>query len=179
MPRFVVVSGLPASGKSTLARSLANRLSLPLFDKDNFLEAHFLAADVSDEAVRRKLSRQADMELRHAAVRSTGAVLTSWWRHLKSPSESGTPVAWLNSLPGPVAEVHCRCTAATAVARFVARSRHPGHLDARRSHAELLATFEQQESFGPLGLQRCVVANTEGDVQPEEVVSALTRALTT
>lgn len=31
---FVVVSGLPASGKSTLGGGIADRLSLPLIDKD-------------------------------------------------------------------------------------------------------------------------------------------------
>lgn len=178
MPGFVVVSGLPASGKSTLARSLAHQLGLPLFDKDDFLEAHFLATEIGAEAVRRNLSRRADAEFQHAAMLSTGAVLTSWWRHPKSLSDTGTPVAWLNSLPGAVAEVHCQCTAATAVARFVARSRHPGHLDARRAGAELLATFEQQELLGPLGLQPCVIVNTEGDVQADEIGSALLRALT-
>jgi predicted kinase len=32
--RFVVVSGLPASGKTTIARALAPLLDLPIFDKD-------------------------------------------------------------------------------------------------------------------------------------------------
>jgi hypothetical protein len=178
MPGFVVVSGLPASGKSTLARALARRLTLPLLDKDDFLEAIFPTTGLYSEAVRRQLSRQADENLQHAAKRLPGAVLTSWWRHPQSSSSSGTPVTWLSSLPGPVAEVHCRCSAATAAVRFLTRSRHPGHLDALRSHNELLATFEQQESLGPLGLQRCVVVDTEGDVQPEEVGLALVRALT-
>ncbi len=39
MPRFVVVTGLPASGKSTIARQLCAALALPLLDKDELLEA--------------------------------------------------------------------------------------------------------------------------------------------
>jgi glucokinase len=40
-PRLVVlVNGLPAAGKTTLARALSNRLSLPLFSKDVIKEAH-------------------------------------------------------------------------------------------------------------------------------------------
>ena len=38
---FVVVSGLPASGKSTLSRRLATALSLPMLDKDDILEGLF------------------------------------------------------------------------------------------------------------------------------------------
>ena len=41
MKRFVVVSGLPASGKSTLGRALAAAWALPFIDKDEILEALF------------------------------------------------------------------------------------------------------------------------------------------
>lgn len=37
-PALVIVSGPPASGKSTIARELARELSLPLFQKDAFKE---------------------------------------------------------------------------------------------------------------------------------------------
>ena len=38
---LVVVSGLPVSGKSTVAAILNDALSLPLLDKDSILEALF------------------------------------------------------------------------------------------------------------------------------------------
>jgi dephospho-CoA kinase len=38
---FVVVSGLPGSGKTTLGRRLAPALDLPLIDKDDILNRLF------------------------------------------------------------------------------------------------------------------------------------------
>lgn len=36
---YVIFTGLPASGKTRLARSIAPSLSLPVVDKDEILEA--------------------------------------------------------------------------------------------------------------------------------------------
>ena len=40
---FIVVSGLPGSGKSTLGQQLATALGLPFLDKDTILERLFEA----------------------------------------------------------------------------------------------------------------------------------------
>lgn len=45
---FVIVSGLPASGKSRLGAVLAPLLCLPMLDKDAFLEALFEGDGVGD-----------------------------------------------------------------------------------------------------------------------------------
>ncbi|MER6099393.1 AAA family ATPase [Streptomyces sp. NPDC001728] len=53
---FAVVSGPPASGKSTLAHALTARLGLPLVDKDVILESLYDSLGVGDQA-RRHLPR--------------------------------------------------------------------------------------------------------------------------
>ena len=73
---FIIVSGLPASGKATLARALANGLDLPLIDKGDFLERLLDTKGVGDADWRRRLSRQSDQTFRIDAERSSGAVLT-------------------------------------------------------------------------------------------------------
>jgi hypothetical protein len=90
--RFIILSGLPASGKSAL--------QLPMFDKDEILEAMFASLGVGNSEWRRKLSRSADEELRKQASESPSAIITSWWRHPLSLSESGTPIEWLLPQPG-------------------------------------------------------------------------------
>ena len=165
MNRFVIVSGLPASGKSTVAGALAHGLGLPLLDKDTFLEALFQAVGVGDVQWRRDLSRRADSEFQEQAKKIQNAVLASWWKHPQSPVNSGTPTEWLAALPGTHVEVYCRCSPAIAAERFISRKRHPGHLDDRWSYSELLANLTQQASLGPLGLGRLIEVQTEGPLE--------------
>ena len=159
--RFVVLSGLPARGKSTVARPLAAALGLPLIDKDELLEALFDSQGTGDATWRRALSETADEAFQRRAEASDGAVLVSWWRHPLSSTASGTPTDWLARLPGIVVEIHCRCSPATAARRFMARQRHSGHLDNRWQRAELAASFEVQATLGALGVGRCISIDTE------------------
>jgi AAA domain len=171
--RFIVVSGLPASGKSTVAKALATSLELPLLDKDALLEALFENTSVPDVQSRRELSLRADGEFQEQSSRAGSAVLASWWKHPRSPVNSGTPTEWLASLPGAHVEVHCKCSPAAAAERFVSRRRHPGHLDGRWANPELLASFELQASFGALGFGRLIEVETENTLE----LSALLRAV--
>lgn len=161
MERYVIVTGLPASGKSTLGHAVAAAFGLPMLDKDEILEALFDSLGVGDAEWRTRLSRAADEVLRRQALRSHGAVIASWWRHPASPTESGTPSEWLWSLPGTLLELHCVCTPEVAAERFLARKRHEGHLDRFKSPAEIVAGFRQLATLGPLGVGRLVEANTE------------------
>jgi predicted kinase len=130
---FVVVSGPPGSGKTTLASELAIALGLPLISKDAIKEALLSELAVADSAASQQFGRVSMAVLfRLAADSSVGAVIEANFRRSKSVRE-------ISGLPGTVIEVHCRCSRAVALDRYRSRqsSRHPGHFDAARSDAEL------------------------------------------
>jgi glucokinase len=156
---FIVVSGLPASGKTWISAAIAPLLGLPFLDKDDSLEALYDSRGIGDANWRTRLSRESDDLLRAAALDAGAAILTSFWRHL-GQTGGGTPSEWLEALPGPLVEVHCDCPAGVALERFLNRNRHPGHLDAERDVADLQRKFEGYAARGPLGLGTTIVVDT-------------------
>lgn len=179
---FVVVSGLPGSGKTTVARNVAPLLGLPLIDKDEILEQLFETRGVGDAAWRRALSRESDALLQAEAARSSGAVLASFWKCPGMPSDSGTPIEWISELSDLIVHVRCRCPVELAAQRFVRRTRHPGHLDGSRTYEDVLASIGALPRAAPLPFAETVDVDTSGLVAPgplaEEIHAALGRCTT-
>ena len=159
---FVIVTGLPGAGKSTVGAALARHLQLPMLDKDDFLD-DLLKHSTDPRAERSTLSRTADEAFIESARRLQSGVLVSFWRRPELSDTSGTPTEWLEDLPNPV-EVWCRCLPDVAVRRFLARRRHPGHGDDSRHVEELREQFQALDSLGPLGVGRIVELDTTEEV---------------
>jgi len=119
----LIVTGIPASGKSTIARALAEKLGLEIWDKDDILEDLFNKKGVGDSQWRTLLSRTADEILQARVRQSESSVIVSWWRHPASAVQSGTPIDWLSELRGKVIEMNRICDPAGAVERFKSRTR--------------------------------------------------------
>ncbi|WP_159081454.1 AAA family ATPase [Nocardioides sediminis] len=170
---LVVVSGLPASGKTTVGRALADHLSLPLLDKDQILEALFDGLGCEDQQQRHRLSRASDEVLLRLAASTEAAIVVNWWDHDTAPGR-------LLAIADEVVEVFCDCPVEVAVARFAARRRHPGHLDHLRTPAdhERVAARLRESYRGPLMLGDTVVTiDTGGPVDLGAVVETVRAAL--
>jgi len=130
---FIVVSGPPASGKSTVAPVLAQAMGLPLIAKDIIKDALMATIATPDIETSRQLGRAAVTAMYAIAAASpVGAVIESTF--LRSVA-----IAAVGRLEGDVIEVFCRCRRQVAVQRYLNRSgtRHAGHFDADRSPEEI------------------------------------------
>jgi predicted kinase len=134
----VVVSGPPASGKTTLAVPLARALALPLLAKDAIKEALMDALSAEDLDRSRRLG-QATYAVIFALARAhldTGPGLVLESNFALGVSEDG-----LRPLVAgrPAVVVHCWAPADVLVARYRARAghRHPGHHDLMRLQGDL------------------------------------------
>jgi predicted kinase len=134
-PLVVVVTGPPASGKSTIADAIARGLPAPLLAKDPIKEALFDALGAGDPAWSRRLGiatygilyLQLEQELR--AGRS--CVLEANFDHDEASSELR---ALQQRAPFRALQIVCTASRDVLLERFVARSdsRHPGHIDDER-----------------------------------------------
>lgn len=170
---YIVVSGLPASGKTTLARNLAAELEVLLIDKDDILERFFDSMGSGDSKWRQLLSRTSDVAMQHLAPNSGGAILTSFWHQQGMSASSGTPTDWIPSDQHLVIEIYCDCPPEVAARRFVKRERHSGHLDNKKRESEVLADFRDLSSLGPLHIGELVRVDTSGDVDHHAVADKI------
>jgi predicted kinase len=155
--QLVLVNGLPGSGKTSLARPLAEALSASLVSKDAIKEA---VADVVHAVPSSALGAAAmDMAWSLTASIPGVVVLESWWF---KPRDLPFAVAGLGGCgAAALVEVWCDVPAHVARDRYESRRRHLIHDDQRR-----LADSWQQWAAGaePLNLGTTLLVKTDGPV---------------
>lgn len=153
-PRIVLISGPPASGKTTIARPLAEALGFALLTKDDIKESLFTSLNgaPNDLAVSRQIGSAAMDLLWALAPHCPQVVLEANFR-TRSPFERMQLAALLHRPGARLVEIHCRIPLEEAARRFAQRARderhHPAHALTEMS-LDQLAEYSDPFALGPV-----------------------------
>jgi len=121
----VVVTGIPASGKTTLATALSMQLGWPLISKDVVKEALFDALGTGDLEWSQRLGRAGHVVMYSLAARNPKVILEAHFQRGMAEPE-------LQALHRRIVQIYCRCPVDVAAERYRRRiedpNRHAGHL---------------------------------------------------
>jgi glucokinase len=129
MNRAVLVNGVPASGKTTIARAIGTNLGIPVLELDVikevlFAELGYRAADREWGRTLGRASLGSIWALLDGFPPGSTVVVEAWFRrpphdHILRGLERAQIDRWV--------EIWCHADPEVLTARYAARVRHPGH----------------------------------------------------
>lgn len=133
-PRLIIITGMPGSGKTTLAKSISTELSLPLIEKDSIKELLFDSLGWSDREWSKKLGK-ATYELMdyfiEQQLRNGNSVIVE--SNFKAEFDSMKFKQWKDEFNCDITQLLCHAHRSILYDRFMIRAingeRHPGHAD--------------------------------------------------
>ena len=160
--QLVLLSGAPASGKTTIARRLAAELGFVLLAKDRIKETlHDSLGEETNLAWSQRLGA-ASMDLLWMLAADAPAVLleANFW-----PDDPRVR-ARVRSLAATPGEVHCECPLDVCMRRYAARapSRHAVHVD---GHSQRSLPEHFARSAKPFGFGQVITVDTTRPVDVE------------
>jgi predicted kinase len=164
--RVIILSGYPASGKTTLGRALAERFGLALVAKDALLDVMYEAAGgkPGDPDLSLRTGRAAWAAFWHLSRTCPRVVLDS---NIQPDGEYEK--AQIARIAGPIVEVHCRCPLDLARMRYAERAK----LGRPAQRATTLDEARGALYGRPLGLPRLVVVETSQPVDMEDAAARI------
>lgn len=135
-PNLVIITGVPGTGKSTLARTLSLRLAWRVFHHDDIKERLYDASGIAIADLNQETSRHFGAMAEAAVLAAAGETLRAGFPCIIESffrPESPPPALALLVRESSATQVHCVTPAAVSIARYRARhergERHPVHLD--------------------------------------------------
>jgi adenylate kinase family enzyme len=164
---LIVVSGLPAAGKSTLTRMLATALRLPVLSLDTIKEAVVDHLGVEDPM----LVRRTALEVMSRVVEQGGGdCLADIW--IDPARDTVEVAARFRAIPGlSFVELVCRVPTELAVERYSGRSRHRAHLPPNDQSISRIRAAGP--AIAPLGLGPAYDVDTTGEIDQPAVLGWL------
>lgn len=177
----VVVTGPPASGKTTVARAIAADLGWPLFEKDALKEVLFDELGVRDRQWSRRLGGASAVLLYRIAERELAAGRSFVLEANFTPARANAAFAELARHSSFRAiQVYCTADAGVLEDRYTRRAelRHPGHDDLRMVADVMRDVAEGRYAPLALGGPLIEVSTTSvGGDGVRDVLAAVRRAL--
>lgn len=184
-PVLILISGAPATGKTVLARRLAEALPVPVIERDAIKETLFDTLGIGDREWSKKLGA-ASFALFYLTVET---ILTAG-RSVIAEAAFHRPYSanWLSRVRErfdlEVLELHCHADSATALRRYLNRTgtagRHAGHDAGMSIEAQSLEWRQQYPVYRPLtdGAELVMIDTTDfAAVDNEAVVARVRTAL--
>lgn len=146
-PLLLVVSGPPASGKTSIAEELAGRLRIPFLSKDEFKERLYEVFGSDDELEARIEAAGVALLYSVAGSQLAAGVSVMAESNFDRDSDLGPLVRLREKHGARIVQVHCTRDQEKLLERFVGRieegRRHPGHGDAPEDVAEVERKLEE------------------------------------
>ncbi|MCI0474696.1 MAG: ATP-binding protein [Anaerolineales bacterium] len=182
-PLLLIVTGAPGTGKTTLARRIAQEFRLPLIAKDAIKESLFDSLGWKDRAWSQQLGRATIrllfyfVETQLAAERS--CIVESNFRTELATPEFRALQARHDFVP---LQVVLKCERDVLAQRFRARSnsdaRHPGHVDRLSSEEDLAEILSRDYGALDIGGQVIEIDTTDfGKIDYAELFRAIELAM--
>ena len=175
---LIIVTGMPASGKTTLARGISKELSLPLIEKDSIKEKLFDSLGWSDREWSKKVSF-ATYDLMYyfmeqLLANNQSLVVESNFK----PEFANKEIQKLSELYNfKVTQIVCSADRKVLYDRFLRRARsgnrHPGHVDAQNAEEWRDYFFNQENKVEALGIDSVVINIDNTHFKPDTVMSVV------
>jgi predicted kinase len=181
-PRLIAVCGVPAAGKTTLARGLGVALHLPVVVRDDvktgYADTH-PAVDWADPAVR-AVHGAATFDVFHRIVdlhldAGVGLVAEAAWHWAFAVDELAPRFARSHAVVVAVTVPHEE-SARRYRARFEAGERHPAHRDDAFAHQMDGPDYDWRRYLPPADLP-CPQVAVDGTLPPDALLAATLAAL--